>query len=65
MLHIFFLFSSGHNPAGNDGVDEGFYRRVYSQGKAFIHNIKDKSPIMMKSFFINQDTGFAGEPIII
>ena len=47
-----FLFSSGHNPAGNDGMDEGFYRRVYSQGKAFIHNIKDNSPAMMKSYFI-------------
>ena len=49
---VFFLFSSGHNPAGNDGVDEGFYRRVNSQGKAYRHNIKDKSPAMMKSFFI-------------
>ena len=47
-----FLFSSGHNPAGNDGVDEGFYRRVNSQEKAFRHNIKDNSPAMMKSFFI-------------
>ena len=47
-----FLFSSGHNPAGNDGVDESFYRRVNSQEKAFRHNIKDNSPAMMKSFFI-------------
>ena len=48
----FFLFSSGHNPAGNDGVNESIYRRVNSQGKAYRHNIKDKSPAMMKSFFI-------------